>query len=380
MTERFEPSQAGSPEELLRRYQAYVEEQTETLDLIADHAPLDRTLEGVCLVVERSLPRASAFVMTFDGDYPLRLFHDASLSQVVRDDLVPRVRGWLDRTSLVPVESRQVMLDDPTGGGEHVWCVAIVGLGARPLGALCIRRAWRGEMSARADALARHAGRLAQIAIEHHLAERQVIGLLAAERKQIAADLHDDPVQAVTAVSLILQRLAMDVPADQAELLGHARTTVNNAIERMRRMLFELHPTALDEDGLAVAVEVYLEETFEPLGVHWTIDAHLRVEPDAHTAALTYRLVHEALANVVAHADASNVHVELTSDDSGLTARVTDDGCGFDPDAVPRVRPGHLGIHTASDLAHRASGRLEIVSSPGTGCAVTVWLPIAPVP
>ena len=354
-----------------------VRDQADTLDLIADHAPLDRTLGAVCAFVERHLPGACALVITSDADYPLRVFHQDAFSDPVVESLSLWVRAWLDRTPVPAVDGTPAVVDDPTDGGEPVWCLPIVGLGARPLGALCVRWHWSDEPSADDTSTVRQASRLAQIAIEHHLTERQVVGLLAAERKQIAADLHDDPVQAVTAVSLILQRLAMVVPAEQSELVGQARTAVDRAIERMRRMLFELHPSALEEEGLAVAVEVYLEETFDPLDLRWTIDAHLHDEPDVHVAALTYRLIHEALANVVAHAGASKVTVELTSDVDGLTARITDDGCGFDPDAVPPNRPGHLGLHAASDLARRASGGLDIDSAPGRGCTVTIWLPLA---
>ena len=375
MTESLGESTAFGAEELLRRYEQYLRFQIETLDLIAQHAPIDRTLETVCELVEHTLPGSSALVLATDDVYPIRMFSREPFAEPLVEAIITPVMAALERLDVVPGATDRLMVADPTADGISVWCIPIVGLGSIPLGALCVRRAWDAHPTERATILMQHASRLVQVAIEQHLAERRIIGMLTAERKQIAADLHDDPVQAVTAVSLILQRLAMEVPTAQAELLAQARTTVNGAIERMRRMLFELHPTALDEEGLTVSVEVYLEETFEPLGVKWQVVDAMEREPDAHLGALAYRLIHEALSNVVAHAGATSVQVELGTRDEGLVVRVVDDGVGFDYDAVPRNRPGHLGIHTAQDLARRASGSMEIESEPGTGCTVEIWLP-----
>jgi signal transduction histidine kinase len=369
---------ADSPDDASRHGEIEIDEQQVTIGLIADHAPLALTLGGVCRVVEHALPGSQALAITSDDDHPLRVFHDAGFAREVVEDLEQRVGSWLERAAFTPDKLTRIMVPDPSGGPECVWCLPISGVGSQPLGTLCIRRDWPDEVAEHDDSMVRHAGRLAQIAIEHHLAERRVIGLLTAERKQIAADLHDDPVQAVTAVSLILQRLALEVPSDQAELLGQARAAVNRAVERMRRMLFELHPTALDEDGLAVAVEVYLEETFEPLDIAWELHDALAAEPEAPLAALMYRLIHEALANVVAHASASHVSVELSSDHVGVTATIADDGRGFDPESIPRHRPGHLGIGAARDLAQRFSGTLGIESAPCAGCTVRIWLPVTP--
>jgi signal transduction histidine kinase len=375
MTESLGESVAFGPEELLRRYEHYLRYQIETLDLIAQHAPIDRTLEKICELVEHTLPGTAALVLVTDDVYPMRMFSSAPFAEQLLEAIVAPVTAALDRLDVVPDDPQHLIVVDPTSPGYTVWCIPVVGLGSVPLGALCVRRDWDDHPTERATILMDHSSRLVQVAIEQHLAERRIIGMLTAERKQIAADLHDDPVQAVTAVSLVLQRLAMEVPSEQAELLGQARTTVNGAIERMRRMLFELHPTALDEEGLAVAVEVYLEETFEPSGVEWKVVDTMEREPDAHLASLAYRLIHEALSNVVAHAAATSVLVELGSRDGGLVVRVVDDGVGFDPEVIPHHRPGHLGIHTAHDLARRASGTMQIESAPGNGCSVEIWLP-----
>ena len=375
MAETLGESASLAPEELLRRYERYLRLQIEVLELIAQHAPIDRTLETVCLLVEQTMPGASALVLATDDVYPMRMCSREPFPDPLVEVIVARVTGVLDRLEVVPSDSGRMIVEDPTREDATVWCIPIVGLGSLPLGALCVHREWGAEPTERAATLVRHASRLVQVAIEQHLAERRIVGMLAAERKQIAEELHDDPVQAVTAVSLVLQRLAMEVPTEQAELLEHASHLVSGAIDRMRRMLFELHPTALEEEGLAIAVESYLAETFEPLGIAWQVENTLDREPDVNLGALAYRLMHEVLSNVVAHAAASSVRVELGSRDLGLVMRILDDGVGFDPDEVPRSRPGHLGIHTAQDLARRASGILEIESAPGAGCTVEIWIP-----
>jgi len=87
-------------------------------------------------------------------------------------------------------------------------------------------------------------------------------------------------------------------------------------------------------------------------------------------------LIHEALSNVAAHADATKVSVSLSSIDGGISAVIVDDGDGFEPASIPQPRPGHLGISNVRYLAQRVGGRFDIESAPGFGCAVRIWIPL----
>jgi len=110
--------------------------------------------------------------------------------------------------------------------------------------------------------------------------------------------------------------------------------------------------------------------------VKWSLDDQLDAEPDGPTRVLSFRLIHEALSNVAAHADATKVSVSLSSIDGGISAVIVDDGDGFEPASIPQPRPGHLGISNVRYLAQRVGGRFDIESAPGFGCAVRIWIPL----
>lgn len=357
----------------------YATVQLAVLDMIAEGVSIERTLEAIGEAVERALPSASALVFMRDESLALRGFgRGAPLFGGTVDMAKAQVHAELQRLDAEPASHRKQANRTLIVSSDTLWFVPVVDPATTPLGALCILRPGSTRPTEGETELIRSASTLAQIAIEHHLAEWRALDLLAAERRRLARDVHDDPVQAMTVVSLLLQRMAMEATSDQGEMLAQARHTVDRAIDRMRRMLFELHPTMLDDEGLAVAVEVCLEETLDSLGVEWQIDDALHREPDPHSAALAYRVIQQAVVNVAAHAGATTVKVELGNCDDGTMIRIVDDGCGFDPESVPRNRPGHLGLHTAYELARRASGTIEIRSAPGDGCMVELWLPNLP--
>jgi signal transduction histidine kinase len=350
----------------------YARAQLAVLDMIADGASIEPTLKAIGEAVEVALPSVAALVFMRDESLALRGFANGTPTV---DLAKAHVHAELRRLDAEPMSHRKQASRTLIAASDSVWFVPVVDPATRPLGALCILRRSGGRPTEGETELIRSASTLTQIAIEHHLAEWRALELLAAERRRLARDVHDDPVQAMTVVSLHLQRMAIEATSDQREMLGQMRHTVDHAIDRMRRMLFELHPTMLDEEGLAVAVEVCLEETLDSLGVEWQIDVALHSEPDPHIAALAYRVIQQALVNVAAHAGATTVKVELGNRDDGMMIRIVDDGCGFDPKSVSRNRPGHLGLHTAYELARRASGTIEIRSAPGDGCTVELWLP-----
>lgn len=205
--------------------------------------------------------------------------------------------------------------------------------------------------------------------------ESAVIAGHLAESSRIAGQLHDDQVQAMTLVSIRLQQVARRAAGDPEleEVVGLARAATSDAIERLRRMMFELHSPVIETEGLAAAIEVYIDETFDE-DVTGTVHSEITDLPPA-TAALAYRLVREALMNVLKHASASSFVVDLRTSAGMLVTTVTDDGVGFDVDAVA-VTPGHLGVAHAEELATAAGGTWAIRSAPGAGTTVTIRLPI----
>ncbi len=211
------------------------------------------------------------------------------------------------------------------------------------------------------------------------IAQRQRIfaRLVAAqeeERLRIASDIHDDTVQAMTATSLRMQQLRRHLtdPA-QIELLTHLEDAVRESIVRLRRLMFDLRPAALDRSGLAAAFRELLDRLHDESPVNYRLENNLTVEPEGGIRTALYRITQEALVNVKKHAAASNVTVVLQSVGGGFKVSVTDDGHGFDA-ANTDSAPGHLGLVSMRERAQIAGGWWAIRSSP-SGTTVEFWLP-----
>ncbi|HEX9124482.1 MAG TPA: PAS domain-containing protein [Actinomycetota bacterium] len=197
------------------------------------------------------------------------------------------------------------------------------------------------------------------------------------ERRRIAADLHDDSIQVISAADLQLQALlgAADDP-DLRRGIGEVHETLKLAVDRLRHLLFELRPVTLDQEGLAAALRAYLEDLRFP--VAWTLDVELTEEPPPDLGAIVFRIAQEAVTNAGKHADAGRLEVRLAGPDGGIGLRVADDGRGFDPGDPEHPTPGHIGLPTMVERAELAGGWCRVTSTPGTGTVVEAWIPFRP--
>jgi signal transduction histidine kinase len=252
------------------------------------------------------------------------------------------------------------------------------------------RRFGSGDLTARAP-VPRGLGELTDVAhalnsaaedIERRQAEqaRLLAELVAAEeetRRRIAADIHDDTAQAVAAAGLRMDALVAELDDPGArEAASNAREALVEANRRLRRLLFELRPPALDEAGIATAVELFLTDAFGQNGVDWRVENRLEGEPSPEVRAILYRVALEALTNVRKHADASLVEVLLERRGTGVAVRVRDDGDGFElPARDAPAEPGHIGLLSMRERAEAAGGRFVLSSTPGTGTVVEFWMP-----
>jgi signal transduction histidine kinase len=225
--------------------------------------------------------------------------------------------------------------------------------------------------------------KLMQKVRELELADRERRELLASvvraqeeERERIAGEIHDDPVQAMTAVAMRLE-LAGPSGDDVAAVERHEKLlgTVRHAIGRLRRLIFELHPPALEQEGLAAAVEALLAHAAAGGGPAYEVDDQLRRQPEMERRTLLYRVVQEAATNAVKHAGASHLTVTLQEERDGVVAVVADDGRGFDLEEADRPRPGHLGLTSMRQRTELVGGSCRIESRPGGGTTVRVWVP-----
>ena len=195
------------------------------------------------------------------------------------------------------------------------------------------------------------------------------------ERRQIAADIHDDPIQVMSAVDLRLAMLAEQPETITTAALGELQSTVRQSIERLRSLVFELRPAALDREGLVVAIDHYLAHTAKETGWSYDVVDELTAEPDPELRVSLYRIAQEAVANARKHAGARHVSVRVTTAGDGVTVRVADDGSGFDTDRVETIVPGHLGLATMIERAELVGGWCRVASAADAGTTVECWLP-----
>jgi PAS domain S-box-containing protein len=197
------------------------------------------------------------------------------------------------------------------------------------------------------------------------------------ERQRIAGDIHDDPIQVMAAAAVRLDMMeGVGLGPQDREMIGRAAETVQQAIDRLRHLVFELRPPALDREGLAVAVQDYLDRMADSGGLAVVLHDEISHEPSRETRTAVFRIVQEALTNVRKHAEANRVEVFLERRDGGVAARIADDGIGFRLEReLNRSRPGHLGLQSMSERAEALGGWCHIRSGPGEGSTVDLWLP-----
>lgn len=193
------------------------------------------------------------------------------------------------------------------------------------------------------------------------------------ERARIASDIHDDPIQAMVAVGMQLDLFAEHTgDPDLLARVERLRTSVQRAIDRLRRLLFELSPPSL-ESGLGTAVVELATRAEEATGFELRIDDRTTRELPIEARTAAFRIVQEALANVRKHARAGNVVVRLEERDGGMVVTVEDDGAGIAPGTTSE--PGHLGLRGMQERAALMGGWLEFGPRPGGGTYVEFWLP-----
>ena len=212
---------------------------------------------------------------------------------------------------------------------------------------------------------------LARRAQQLEALSRKLIEAQEAERRAVARELHDDFGQVLTALKLNLQRRER---SDSESI-----ALVDGAIARMRDLAQDLRPPLLDELGLEASLRWYVEREAKRAGLAFHLAlAPLAQRPPAAVETTCFRVAQEALTNVIRHAQAHAVDVELGPAAGMLQLTVRDDGRGFDVPAarLRAARGGSQGLLSMQERVALVDGHLEIDSAPGRGTAVRARLPL----
>ena len=195
------------------------------------------------------------------------------------------------------------------------------------------------------------------------------------ERRRIAGDIHDDSVQVMTAVALRLATLRHRLGEEKLDpLLMNLEHDVQQSITRLRRLMFELRPPTLEDQGIGAALEAFLAIVTEEAGLSYSVDDRLSLRLDTETRIVIYRIAQEAVANVCKHAHASRIEVILVESDGGVVVTIRDDGIGFEPEQPPQTQPWHLGLMVMRERAEQSGGWCVVESHPGSGTTVRYYV------
>jgi signal transduction histidine kinase len=347
------------------------------LDLVATRL---RELIGARLVAI-ALPAGDALrIAAADGEGAADL---AAIDSLARDSKTGRVlgRGRSERVDSL-LEDPEVDQDVARRLGASTGLYVPLIVRERPIGVLVAHdRIGPDPRFSSADLrLAEQFAVRASLAVDlTRRVARDALGRIVAgqelERRRLARELHDETGQALTSILLGLR--AVDEAGSDEDIrkaVSDLRELVVATLQDVRRLAVQLRPKALDDFGLVPALERLVQTFSETSGIDVDLEAQLgeeRLPTEVETTL--YRIVQEALTNVVKHAEAARVSILLVRRDGSATAVIEDDGRGFDP---AKPGPDSLGLEGMRERAELHDGRLTIETSPGSGTTLVVEVPL----
>ena len=223
--------------------------------------------------------------------------------------------------------------------------------------------------------------RLAEYSARLAALSRRVLTVQEEERRAVARELHDELGQVLTAVKVNLQALRrQSAPAKLGPTFDDSLALLDGAIAEVRAISTRLRPAVLDDLGLEAALSSHLERIRARTAMELAADIRLpqrRLDPAVETAC--FRIMQEAVTNVLRHARASGLRVGLAVENGELVLAVRDDGQGFDLAAATRraAQGESAGLSGMEERARLAGGRLEVRTAPGSGTEIRALFRLA---
>ncbi|RCK77186.1 MAG: sensor histidine kinase [Anaerolineae bacterium] len=202
------------------------------------------------------------------------------------------------------------------------------------------------------------------------------------ERRRIARELHDETSQTLTALLVGFDTLKMAYQLNPERVERHLqdlKRITEELLTNIHRLIANLRPALLDDLGLTAAITWYGDMRLTPLGIEFDFDCdglYERYPPALETAL--FRIVQEAITNVIRHSRATMVQIKLTQSDSVVTLEIYDNGIGFDAQILQNPQNDHgLGLLGMQERATLLGGQLEIKTAPGEGTLIRIVIPLS---
>jgi signal transduction histidine kinase len=344
--------------------------------LVVDDESLNRIL------LFTSLQEAGYAVETAeDGQQALEILRGRWFDAVLLDLMMPRMDGY---------QVLAVMKQD--AGLRRVPVIVVSSSDEVDSIVRCIEMGATDYLTKPFNPVLLHARIRASLASQHEermalLRDRfaQVTAAQEEERQRIARDLHDGLGPVLASLNIRLLTLQKQMARDghpAAGEVGELAAQAQASVRDIRRLIYDLRPAALDELGLVPAVRQHQERCEQEcdLVIRFTVDdategaglCEERLPASVETAL--FRIVQEAVNNVIRHAQARHLSVTLTRSAGRVQLRIADDGQGFDA-RLPRSGP-HIGLWSMCQRVEQLGGQFELRSAPGQGATVTATLPL----
>ncbi|MBI5034039.1 MAG: PAS domain S-box protein [Chloroflexi bacterium] len=366
---------------------------------------LDIVLETLLDSIVRLIPYDSANVMLLDGEFTLSvralrgyerwnapelvrsLKFDARTNPILRTLLETHHSIRLSDTEKIPDWKR-------VPGTEHVrsWLGVPLVAGGHVVGLYSLDKTTPDfftethqqvveALAAQAAVAIQNAWLFEQLRADRERLEslsRRLVEVQETERRYVARELHDEAGQLLTGLKFglrVLERETGSSQASEAHIAGLHRM-VDDVLDNLHRLAMHLRPATLDQLGLVAALREYVEEIqnknqliveFETVG----LDSNERLAPTVETTL--YRIVQEALTNILRHAQASRVQIILEQSPDRLLLTIDDDGVGFDYQQA--IHSGRLGLLGMKERVDMLTGILRVDSTPGEGTTLIVEVP-----
>ena len=214
---------------------------------------------------------------------------------------------------------------------------------------------------------------------------RRTNAAIESERNRIARDLHDGPVQGVSAATLSLEAASLMIKAGEIErgldVLSKIREELAGEADGLRRLMSGLRPPVLEERGLIPALRETLARFGAENGVVTEFEGSLSKALPEDLETLAFRVVQEALSNAGKHARAERIRVSVETNATQLRIEIEDNGRGFDnAQAREFLKMGRVGLASMRERVELASGTFVVRSTPGRGTTIVATLPVETLP
>ncbi len=225
--------------------------------------------------------------------------------------------------------------------------------------------------------IARHMGMAVQSQRLRQSAQRSA---LLEERQRLARDLHDSVTQSLYSVTLFAQASRGSVRVGNLALtqqyVSRLSEMAQQALKEMRWLIYELRPALVEELGLVGALQRRLEMVERRAGVEAQLTVGEIGELEARLENAVYQIAQEALTNILKHAAANFVTVQIVMDGRDLRLEIADNGRGFDP--AGKSKGAGMGLASMRERAGQLGGSLAITSRPGQGTRIRLTIPVQP--